>query len=108
MIDESGYAITVNHPLAIGQAEEICPWRVLVNIVRLVVGQLRAGVFDYDVALLNGGGGVHTIGMDLRSANYERHAIWERGGSRDSFHYFTDVNRKQKSHPPEQGGIALR
>ena len=75
MINKGRDAIAINHPLAIGETEKICPWRVLVNVVCLVVGQLRAGVFDYDVAFLNRCGGVDSIGMDLRSANYQCHAI---------------------------------
>jgi len=73
MVDESRDAIAVNHPLAIGQTKEICPRRMLVNVVGLIVGQLRAGVFDDNVALFNRSGSVHTIGMDLGSADNQCH-----------------------------------
>jgi hypothetical protein len=74
MIDEGGYAITINHALAIGQAKEVGSGRVLVNRVGFRVAKARARIFGDDRAAFYRRGSVDTVGVNLRSANNEGHS----------------------------------
>ena len=48
---------------------------MVINRVSLIVGELRPGVFDDNVPLLDGSGGVNAVGVDVRSADNQGHVL---------------------------------
>ena len=75
VIDEGGDAVSVNYPFAVRESEEVRPRGMVINRVSLIVGESRPGVFDDNVPLLDGSGGVNAVGVDVRSADNQGHVL---------------------------------